>query len=204
MRQEPRPIKKIDEARASEDPELARALNRWSTKPTIKEKQGQDDRAEAFRGQLERVMDEKNVVSVVRNPETGAEMKVIDEQGLHDAIDVIFEKSRLWNEKRPKAEVIAALPSIIGDQPVLTSNQMTRGEWKPKQFFYLPASAAAATDISAIKSYPPFHRFVTDFVFDAEKFPYPLRKQEGKTVSALEAKTAALLFHPHYFHPFFI
>lgn len=153
---------------------------------------------ENVRAQMDNLFGQHNVVSFVQNPESGTPAKVIDEQALHDAVRALMERSRTRNEKRPRAEAISLLPTVIGDEPVLTREQIAHGDWQPKQFFYLPANTDAATDSVAIKNSPSFHHFVTDYVFDAEKFAYPTTNQSREDISGLEAKSAALMFHPTF------
>ncbi|MBI2612197.1 hypothetical protein HYW59_00055 [Candidatus Kaiserbacteria bacterium] len=187
-----------EDTSAREDETFSRALNRWSAKPSIKAKQEQIDRTETFRGSLEKLVHERNVMSTIKNPATGDEMNVLDEQALRKAIDASFAKARSWGDRLPKDELIAALSIILGDRPVLTREQVVRGDWQPKSFFYIPESSSAAVDITAIKSSPPFHHFATDLVLHGDQFEYPFRERGGDSVTSLETRTAALIFHPQY------
>ena len=207
------PVHKTDDAlahgaaeeSAAPDATLARALDRWSADKRVRNERIKEDEHEVaidktrtFQKVLESEIIDHGVFSSIRDPKTGDTIAVIDEDALHSAVESLFAKDRKWGKKIPKADVLAALPQLIGHKPLITRLQSERGDLSPKPFFYVPESADAATDATAIKN-ASFQHFITDFTpFLRGPAEYPVKRLDEGIVTELEAKTAAIVFHPQY------
>lgn len=140
------------------------------------------------------------VFSIVSNPKTGVEMKVVDPVALRAAIKSIFERAQLLRTPNYKQKLFTALPYALGHDPVLTRSQVEAGDFSEKPFFYIPESVDAATEMLSIKN-AEFHAFVNDFVplVRGEAPTYPTHDAgAAESISALEVKAAALIFNPRY------
>lgn len=102
--------------------------------------------------------------------------------------------------RRSEQDTAMALKNLADafPEPVLTEEQVLRGDFNPKPLFYVPQDAVVGTSPLAIKK-ARFHFFITDVLESTRmRTEYPLRDGEAGMLTALEAKIALAIFHPDY------
>lgn len=173
-----------------------------ASKDTKRPTQEVQKRPEAQTPTLESVrhfFEEQGIFSVTTNPNTGEEIKVIDDMRIPKVLHDLTAASRKTRSRWNKEGLFAVLPEVIGNTPVVTRQQISKGDFEARPFFYIPESPDAATNTLAIKK-ARFHHLIADFVEPSqEKAAVQPTKYPGKEgVSEFESRVAVLLFHPEY------
>lgn len=144
----------------------------------------------------------ENVFSTIENPTTGGVSQVVDTGKLRALVGGLVDKGARYGGVRShlRENLMHLLPEVLGSDPVLTHEQVARSEFVERPLFYVPETVEAVATTANIKN-ARFHYLLDDVVelVRNDRPSYPTKNVvEGQNMSALEARTAVVIFHPNY------